>query len=142
MNTILMDECYRARVNEQLERFPLREFRRAFVEQYAAHGVVFIQAYTYDSAPRRMWPDPDAGFMFRRKSDVDTAIWLVRRWGFSVIFCKGKKYRYPKYDVYIVQLPDKYLRNKISRGKIGDMRTALRSKKHLDAKEGNTSQGV
>ena len=127
MNTKLMDECFRARVNEQRKRFPLREFRRAFVEQYAAHGVVLIQAYNYNGLePGRMLHDPDVGFMFGRKSDVDTAIWLVRRWGFSVTLCKGKKYRFPKYDVYIVQLPDEYVRNKIGRGKIGDIHNSLR----------------
>lgn len=125
MNTYLMDECFRARMQQKKELFPIDDFREKLVDEFAKRGIVFIQdtvlqTKLYDEIEI----DDNCGMMFNSQKNLNIAIRLLRRWGFSVTaIAATDEHR----GCYIVQMPDAYLRNKISKDKLGIIHTGIRS---------------
>jgi len=109
MNKTFLDECFKARVDCLRERFPLEDFRKKFKEEYARRGMVMMQPTIVSTLSEGVTHDGSHGFLFKTQHNLDTALWLVRRWGFSVTMrCEHEGGR--EYTAYIVQLPDEYLR--------------------------------
>ena len=131
MNKTFLDECFKARMDYLQKRFPIESFRRLFKQQYVRNGLVMIQPIVNKDMDDVMIADSEAGFIFNNEHNLDIALWLVRRWGFSVTKrCEhdGRK----EYTAYIVQLPDEYLRRKQGSDKAGIIRTGLRSISNVD----------
>ena len=75
--------------------------------------------------------DCSHGFLFKTQRNLDIALWLVRRWGFSVTRrCERDGRR--EYSAYIVQLPDDYLRRTVGSDRAGIISTGLRSISNVD----------
>jgi hypothetical protein len=131
MNTTFLDECFKARMDYLQKRFPIESFRRLFKQQYVCNGLVMIQPIVNKDMDGVMIADSEAGFIFINEDNLDIALWLVRRWGFSVTKrCEHDGRR--EYTAYIVQLPDEYLRRKQGSDKAGIIRTGLRSLSNVD----------
>jgi hypothetical protein len=131
MDKTFLDECFKARMDYLQKRFPIESFRRLFKQQYVRNGYVMIQPIVNKDMDDVMVADSGAGFIFNNEHNLDIALWLVRRWGFSVTKrCEhdGRK----EYTAYIVQLPDEYLRRKQGSDKAGIIRTGLRSLSNID----------
>lgn len=119
-----MDECFTARMDILRDRFPLQEFREQFVKEFARTGIVYIQTIAAKYDGMQMLLSKEHGFIFSSQRHIDTAIALLKRWGFVVeIFYDHHLKLSP---AYAVMLPEAYLRNKISIAKIGMRRTDLR----------------
>lgn len=123
MNTKLMDKCFRARMDELRNRFPLKEFLDVFVSEFARMGIVYIQPKAMGVG--NVYADRDCGLIFAQQEHIKTALRLLRRWGFDVEERHDRK-DYKKW-AYAVMLPEEYLRNKQSSDRLGERRTALRS---------------
>lgn len=85
MNNYLMDKCFRARMQKKKELFPIDDFKEKFVDEFAKRGIVFIQdtvlqTKLYDEIEI----DDKHGMMFNSQKNLNIAIRLLRRWGFSV----------------------------------------------------------
>lgn len=131
MDTTFLDECFKARENYLQKRFPIESFRRLFKQQYVRYGYVMIQPIVNKDMDGVIIADSEAGFIFNNEHNLDIALWLVRRWGFSVTKrCEHDGSR--EYTAYIVQLPDEYLRRKQGSDKAGIIRTGLRSLSNVD----------
>lgn len=131
MDMIFLDECFKARMDYLQKRFPIESFRRLFKQQYVRNGLVMIQPIVNKDMDGVIIADSEAGFIFNNEHNLDIALWLVRRWGFSVTKrCEydGRK----EYTAYIVQLPDEYLRRQQGSDKAGIIRTGLRSLSNVD----------
>lgn len=127
MNTKLMDECFRARMDELRNRFPLMKFRDEFVREFARQGIVYIQPKAVGVCS--VYADRNCGLIFSQQEHIETALRLLRRWGFDVEEWHDRK-NYKKW-AYAVMLPEVYLRNKQSSDKLGERRTALRSLREI-----------
>lgn len=131
MNKTFLDECFKARMNYLQKRFPLESFRRLFKQQYVRNGLVMIQPIVNKDMDGVIIANSEAGFIFNNEHNLDIALWLVRRWGFSVTKrCEHEGGR--GYTAYIVQLPDEYLRRQLGRDKAGIIRTGLRALSNVD----------
>ena len=131
MDTTFLDECFKARVDYLRERFPLEDFRKKFKEEYARCGMVMMQPTIVSTLSEGVALDCSHGFLFKTQHNLDIALWLVRRWGFSVMKrCEHEGGR--EYTAYIVQLSDEYLRRQLGRDKAGIIRTGLRSISNVD----------
>lgn len=131
MNTTFLDECFKARVDYLRERFPLDDFRKKFKEEYARRGVVMMQPTIVSTLSEGVTHDCSHGFLFKTQHNLDIALWLVRRWGFSVTKrCEHEGGR--EYTAYIVQLSDEYLRRQLGSDKAGIIRTGLRTLSNVD----------
>ena len=131
MDTTFLDECFKARVDYLRERFPLEDFRKKFKEEYARRGMVMMQPTIISTLSKGVAHDCLHGFLFKTQHNLDIALWLVRRWGFSVT----KRCEHEgggEYTAYIVQLPDEYLRRHQGRDKAGIIRTGLRTLSNVD----------
>lgn len=123
MNTKLMDKCFRARMDELQNRFPLKEFLDVFVNEFARIGIVYIHPKAMGVV--NIYADRSYGLIFAQQEHIKTALRLLRRWGFDVEERHNRK-DYEKW-AYAVMLPEEYLRNKQSSDRLGERRTALRS---------------
>ena len=131
MNKTFLDECFKARIDYLQKRFPIESFRRLFKQQYVRNGLVMIQPIVNKDMDDVMIADSEAGFIFNNEHNLDIALWLVRRWGFSVTKrCEHEGGR--EYTAYIVQLPDDYLTRHVGSDKAGIIRTGLRSISNVD----------
>ena len=131
MNTTFLDECFKARMDYLQKRFPIESFRRLFKQQYVRNGLVMIQPIVNKDMDGVIIADSEAGFIFNNEHNLDIALWLVRRWGFSVTKrCEHDDRK--EYTAYIVQLPDEYLRRKQGSDKAGIIRTGLRTLSNVD----------
>lgn len=124
----ILDECFRARMDVLRNRFPLREFRREFVAQFARKGTVFIQGAAIDIADA-MVSDESHGLIFSCQQHIDKALRLVRRWGFEVV----ERRTQGNIPCYQVLLPEEYLLRQMGSLNIGQRRTQLRSQRHNDS---------
>lgn len=113
------------------KRFPIESFRRLFKQQYVRNGLVMIQPIVNKDMDGVIIADSEAGFIFNNEHNLDIALWLVHRWGFSVTMRREHDER-KAYTAYIVQLPDEYLRRKQGSDKAGIIRTGLRSLSNVD----------
>ena len=131
MNTTFLDECFKARMDYLRGRFPLEDFRKKFKEEYARRGMVMMQPTIVSTLSEGVTHDCSHGFLFKTQRNLDFALWLVRRWGFSVTKrCEHEGGR--EYAAYIVQLSDEYLRRQVGSDKAGIIRTGLRSISNID----------
>ena len=131
MNTTFLDECFKARMDYLRGRFPLEDFRKKFKEEYARRGVVMMQPTIVSTLSEGVTHDCSHGFLFKTQHNLDFALWLVRRWGFSVTKrCEHEGGR--EYTAYIVQLSDEYLRRQVGSDKAGIIRTGLRTLSNVD----------
>ena len=131
MNKTFLDECFKARMDYLQKRFPIESFRRLFKQQYVRNGLGMIQPIVDKNMDDVMVADSGAGFIFNNEHNLDIALWLVRRWGFSVTKrCEHEGGR--EYAAYIVQLSDEYLRRQLGSDKAGTIRTGLRSISNID----------
>ena len=131
MNKTFLDECFKARMDYLQKRFPIESFRRLFKQQYVRNGLVMIQPIVNKDMDGVIIADSEAGFIFNNEHNLDIALWLVRRWGFSITKrCEhdGRK----EYTAYIVQLPDDYLTRHVGSDKAGIIRTGLRTLSNVD----------
>lgn len=132
MKQTFLDECFKARMDYLRERFPLEDFRKKFKEEYTRRGMVMMQDKPVNMLNScGMVLDSEHGFIFSSQHNIDIALWLVRRWGFSVTKrCEheGRK----EFSAYIVQLPDEYLRRMVVSDKAGMVKTGLRSISNVD----------
>lgn len=125
MNTNLIDECFRARMQQKRELFPVSEFRQMIIEDYAKHGIVYIQDTIINpDNVKAIVLDPVCGLLFNSQKNLNIALRLLRRWGFSVTTIKANSNHC---GCYIVQLPKEYLRNKIGKDQLGTIYTGIRS---------------
>lgn len=97
-----------------------------FVQEFARNGIVYIQSKTFVGIDD-IYTDRDCGLIFAQKEHVETAIRLLRRWGFDVEKRHDRK-DFKKW-AYAVMLPEKYLLNKQSSDKLGVRSTELRNLK-------------
>ena len=134
MNTYLMDECFRKRMQHNKELFPIYDFKEKLVEEYTKHGVVFIQNVILDPEmyENEIELDPTCGMLFNSQKNLNIALRLLRRWGFSVTTVAATDYHS---GCYVVQLPGAYLRNKISKDKLGIIHTGIRGFQSRDKKK-------
>ena len=131
MDKTFLDECFKARMDYLQKRFPIESFRRLFKQQYVRNGLVMIQPIVNKDMDGVMIADSEAGFIFNNEHNLDIALWLVRRWGFSVTKrCEHEGGR--EYTAYIVQLPDDYLTRHVGSDKAGIIRTGMRSISNVD----------
>lgn len=131
MNTTFLDECFKARMDYLRERFPLKDFRKKFKEEYARRGMVMMQPTIVSTLSEGVTHDSSHGFLFKTQHNLDIALWLVCRWGFCVTKrCEHEGGR--EYTAYIVQLSDEYLRRQLGSDKAGIIRTGLRSISNID----------
>jgi hypothetical protein len=131
MNKTFLDECFKARMDYLQKRFQIESFRRLFKQQYVRNGLVMIQPIVNKDMDGVMIADSEAGFIFNNEHNLDIALWLVRRWGFSVTKrCEHEGCR--EYTAYIVQLSDDYLTRHVGSDKAGIIRTGLRSISNVD----------
>ena len=132
----MIDECFSRRMDVLHERFPLREFRREFVEQFANHGLVLIQGTPVEYVGISvMRVDDRNGFIFAKQRYIDTALRLARRWGFDVERREHRGWGDKDLHAYAVTIPHGYLRNRMSREAIGRMHTRDRSSMHRQTEE-------
>lgn len=131
MEKTFLDECFKALVDYRRERFPLADFRKKFKEEYARRGMVMMQPTIVSTLSEGVMLNYSHGFLFKTQHNLDVALWLVRRWGFSVT--KRREHEGGReYTAYIVQLPDEYLRRQLGSDKAGRIRTWLRSTSNVD----------
>ena len=131
MKQTFLDECFKARMDYLQKRFPIESFRRLFKQQYVRNGLVMIQPIVNKDMDGVIIADSEAGFIFNNEHNLDIALWLVRRWGFSVTKrCEHDDRK--EYTAYIVQLPDDYLTHHVGSDKAGIIRTGLRSISNVD----------
>ena len=131
MDKTFLDECFKARMDYLQKRFPIESFRRLFKQQYVRYGLVMIQPIVNKDMDGVMIADSKVGFIFNNEHNLDIALWLVRRLGFSVTKrCEHEGGR--EYATYIVQLPDEYLRRQLGSDRAGIIRTGLRSISNVD----------
>ena len=131
MDKTFLDECFKARMDYLQKRFPIESFRRLFKQQYVRNGLVMILPIVNKNMDGVMVADSKAGFIFNNEHNLDIALWLVRRWGFSVTKrCEHEGGK--EYTAYIVQLPDDYLTRHVGSDKAGIIRTGLRSISNVD----------
>ena len=131
MNKTFLDECFKARMDYLQKRFPIESFRRLFKQQYVRNGLVMIQPIVNKDMDGVIIADSEAGFIFNNEHNLDIALWLVRRWGFSVTRrCERDGRR--DYSAYIVQLPDEYLRRTVGSDRAGIISTGLRRLSNVD----------
>ena len=131
MDTTFLDECFKARMDYLQKRFPIESFRRLFKQQYVRNGLVMIQPIVNKDMDGVIIADSEAGFIFNNEHNLDIALWLVRRWGFSVTMRREHDER-KAYTAYIVQLPDDYLTHHVGSDKAGIIRTGLRTPSNVD----------
>ena len=131
MDTTFLDECFKARMDYLQKRFPIESFRRLFKQQYVRYGYVMIQSIVNKNMDDVMVADSKVGFMFNNEHNLDIALWLVRRWGFSVTMRRELDV-HKTYTAYIVQLSDEYLRRQLGSDRAGIIRTGLRSISNVD----------
>ena len=131
MDTTFLDECFKARMDYLQKRFPIESFRRLFKQQYVRNGLVMIQPIVNKDMDGVIIADSEAGFMFNNEHNLDIALWLVRRWGFSVTMRRELDV-HKTYTAYIVQLSDEYLRRQLGSDRAGIIRTGLRSISNVD----------
>ena len=131
MDKTFLDECFKARMDYLQKRFPIESFRRLFKQQYVRYGLVMIQPIVNKDMDGVIIADEQHGFIFNNEHNLDIALWLVRRWGFSVTMRREHDDR-KEYTAYIVQLSDEYLRRKQGSDKAGIIRTGLRSISNVD----------
>ena len=132
MKQTFLDECFKARMDYLQERFQIEDFRKQFKKEYVRHGMVMIQDVTQEMLNSwGMVLDNEHGFIFKTQHNLDIALWLVRRWGFSVTRrCERDGRR--EYSAYIVQLPDDYLRRTMGSDRAGIISTGLRRLSNVD----------
>jgi len=131
MDKTFLDECFKARMDYLQKRFPIESFRRLFKQQYVRNGYVMIQPIVNKNMDGVMVADSEAGFIFNNEHNLDIALWLVRRLGFSVTKrCEHEDGM--EYTAYIVQLSDDYLTRHVGSDKAGIIRTGLRSISNVD----------
>lgn len=131
MNKTFLDECFKARMDYLLERFPLEDFRRLFKQQYVRNGLVMIQPIVNKDMDDVMVADSNAGFIFNNEHNLDVALRLLRLWGFDVT-TRREHDEHKTYTAYIVQLPNDYLTHHVGSDKAGIIRTGLRSISNVD----------
>ncbi len=133
MNTYLMDECFRARMQRKKELFPISEFKKMLVEDFSKHGIVFIQNIILNpDYAEKIVLDPTCGIRFNSQKNLNIALRLLRRWGFSITEIKANENHC---GCYIVQLSKEYLRNKIGKDQLGTIYTGIRSYQARDVKK-------
>ena len=131
MEKTFLDECFKARMDNLRDRFPIEDFRRCFKDQYRQNGMVMIQPTTNSTMAAVMIADEQHGFIFRTQHDLDVALRLLRLWGFNVT-TRRETDLHREYTAYIVQLPDDYLTHHVGSNKAGIIRTGLRSISNVD----------
>lgn len=130
MKESFMDECFRAWAMSN--RFPLKDFRKKFLEEYARKGMVLIQPMILDDQfDGGMRVDNQHGFIFSRQDFLDIALRLLRRWGFDVMLIR-EIYENRAMTAYLVDLPDEYIRRHCGSYIAGVVRTYHRSKQNVD----------
>lgn len=127
--TKMMDECFRARMNVLTGRFPLQEFREAFVKEMAEHGMVLIQGAAFCTS-RLMETVENSGIVFNSKHNAHIAMYLARRWGFDV-----EPIDRGELTGCRVTFPQDYLRQHIGSDQLGRMRTRDRNALHRETPE-------
>lgn len=131
MDKDFLDECFKARIAHQQKRFPIKEFKRCFKEQYVQNGLVMIQTTTNSSMSSVMIDDKAYGVIFNNEHNRDLALRIIRLWGFSVTLRREVKEN-RKCEAYIAQLPDDYLKHHLGSSKAGIIRTGLRHLKNVN----------
>jgi len=131
MNKTFLDECFKARMDYQQKRFPIKSFRRLFKQQYMRNGLVQLQPIVNKNMDDVMIADNNVGFIFNNEHNLDVALRLLRLWGFNVTM-RREHDEHKTYTAYIAQLSDDYLRRQLGSNRAGIVRTGLRSLSNVD----------
>lgn len=131
MNKTFLDECFKARMDYQQKRFPIKSFQRLFKQQYMLNGLVLLQPIVNKDMDDVMIADNNVGFIFNNEHNLDVALRLLRLWGFRVTMRLEHDER-KTYTAYIAQLPDDYLTHHVGSNRAGIIRTGLRRLSNVD----------